>query len=174
MGEGVNTPPSPSRNAAGRRFQRAWLLAALAVAIGLASASCYTGTGSYPIEVFSEMHYSQSFKAAEPPRLLPPEGSVPRNFREARADGAGLYSINCSMCHGIQGKGDGTVLDALTIKYKYTPLLDADLTGETVTNLSDEAMADIIRQGVNVMPSFSNLLTEEEIGLIVRYVRALR
>lgn len=35
------------------------------------------GRGSYPIELFSEMHYTQSQRAGEPDRLSPPSESVP-------------------------------------------------------------------------------------------------
>ena len=34
-------------------------------------------TGSHAVLVFSEMHYSDSYRVQEVPRLLPPEGSVP-------------------------------------------------------------------------------------------------
>jgi len=78
------------------------------------------------------------------------------------------------MCHGVTGKGNGTVLKALTIKYKYVPVMDPDLSSDAASSLSDEGIASLIRQGVNVMPSFSKLLTEEEIRLITQYVRTLQ
>ena len=34
-------------------------------------------TGSHHIQVFSEMHYSASYRSQEVPRLLPPKASVP-------------------------------------------------------------------------------------------------
>jgi cytochrome c553 len=174
VGKSVNLLATSALKSKGRRSQRGLLLAALFVVVGLVSAACYTGTGSYPVEVFSEMHYSQSFKAAEPPRLHPPLGSVPRNFRDGSDNGAELFAVNCSMCHGVTGKGNGTVLKALTIKYKYVPVMDPDLSSDAASSLSDEGIASLIRQGVNVMPSFSKLLTEEEIRLITQYVRTLQ
>ena len=63
----------------------------LLAALGVVAAACTPGdvgnirsTGAYPIDIFQEMHYNQSFKAQEPPRLAPPAGSVPwRGFAEA-------------------------------------------------------------------------------------------
>ncbi len=61
-----------------------------ALALGVAATACTPGdvgtirsTGAYPIDIFQEMHYNQSFKSQEPPRLAPPAGSVPwRGFAE--------------------------------------------------------------------------------------------
>lgn len=50
-----------------------WLLTLAAIAlVGMACS-----TGSYPVDVFTEMHYQQSYKSQEPPRLAPSDGSVP-------------------------------------------------------------------------------------------------
>ena len=37
----------------------------------------FRSTGTYPIDIFQEMHYNQTYKAQEPPRLLPPSQSYP-------------------------------------------------------------------------------------------------
>ena len=50
-----------------------WLLAVSSIA--LLAMAC--STGAYPVDVFTEMHYHQSYKSQEPPRLAPSEGSVP-------------------------------------------------------------------------------------------------
>ena len=70
-------------------MSRWMLLPALLVLAGVAAA-CNPGdvdnirsTGSYPIDIFQEMHYNQSFKSQEPPRLSPAQESVPwRGFAE--------------------------------------------------------------------------------------------
>ena len=49
----------------------------IVVAVGLLLLITACGRGSYPIELFSEMHYTQSYKAGEPDRLSPPSESVP-------------------------------------------------------------------------------------------------
>jgi hypothetical protein len=88
-------------------------------------------TGSYAVEVFTEMHYQPSYGVQEVPRLLPPAGSVPVTGKElaystvaeyqalsvpdqvAQAYNAAkaqdLYRINCAVCHGESLQGDGRI-----------------------------------------------------------------
>ena len=99
---------------------------------------------------------------------------VPANARE-------LYSVNCSTCHGDNGTGDGALAQYLAG--------DRTLTGERyeggIPNLNDtrerfttnlgepmarEQIFTIINNGVNVMPRFRELLSEEDIREIVDYV----
>ncbi len=62
----------------------------LALVLGAVAAACQPGdagnirsTGAYPIDIFQEMHYNQSFKSQEPPRLAPPAQAVSyRGFDE--------------------------------------------------------------------------------------------
>ena len=63
------------------------VLAALAAACNPGDLDNIRSTGSYPIDIFQEMHYSQSFKSQEPPRLAPPQESVPwRGFADEPAE----------------------------------------------------------------------------------------
>ena len=53
----------------------------LLVLITIFSISCMDKSGlqqtnTYPVEIFSEMHYSQAYKSQEPPRLEPAKSSV--------------------------------------------------------------------------------------------------
>ena len=69
--------------------------------------------GSYPFDIFYEMHYQDSYKSHEPPRLSVPASAVPM-YDAPKAtsytdDGKHMYDVNCSMCHGISGQGDGPV-----------------------------------------------------------------
>jgi mono/diheme cytochrome c family protein len=121
-------------------------------AVALIAAGCaepgqapWRSTGSYPIDIFPEMHYNQSYKAQEPPRLAPPPDSVPVTGSELplpalKADAtslqssvslplsdtdrhraAVLYQINCSMCHGKTSTGDGYVGQRFTVYPATTP-----------------------------------------------------
>lgn len=91
----------------------------------------FRSTGAYPIDIFQEMHYNQTHKAQEPPRLSPPPDSIPIDGAErdlpvskvdaktlenplspdaTALDRAGtLYHINCATCHGDTANGDGYV-----------------------------------------------------------------
>ena len=135
------------------------------------SAACSRGT--YPLDIFKEMHYHQSYKAQEPPRLDVPAEAVPMAVAETTLTGERLFSVNCTMCHGSEGRGDGSVLVTLIDKYGYEPKLDADLTGDAVQNLPDIAVFTFISKGITVMPAFEKLLTETERRLIVEYIRTL-
>ena len=89
-------------------------------------------TGGHAVLVFTEMHYSQSYRSQEVPRLLPPEGAVPitgsevkyydiNDYKDKSApsnvlnsydDGhaAKIYEVNCQVCHGINLDGMGPIV----------------------------------------------------------------
>ena len=175
----------PVRIAAGlSKRPRAALLAVL-VALALTSAGC--ANGSYPLDFFYEMHYHQSFGYSEPPRLSPPAGAIPITGVEAPGsenpiagesiqEGAALYAVNCLMCHGTLGKGDGPVLQTMMDTYGYVPLetLSIDLSSAGpghAQSISDRAAFDWISNGAVVMPQFSKLLNVEERWMLVNYVK---
>jgi len=88
--------------------------------------------------------------------------------------GGALYEVNCSLCHGKQGKGDGPVAEELIRK-------PPDLNGLNVTELSDGEIFLVITNGVNPGIGYSGgmppLRDNLEIGDrwdIVNYVRSLQ
>ena len=161
---------------------RAWrlplLLATLAL-VGIIAAGC--SQGSYPLDIFYEMHYQPSYKPHEPPRLSPPAsavpwyGSTPPQPTSFAGSGKHLFDVNCAMCHGVTGQGDGPVLARMIVDYGYqatdAPLLNPVLTSEVATNLTRDEMRGVITGGVNVMPKFSKLLTDEQIEQVMDYVQ---
>jgi len=101
------------------------------------AAGCNTiGRGTNQIDIFREMHYSQSVRFQEPPYIMPADGipfasagsgvlEVNLDTRIARSsdtenEGAQLYRVNCVACHGLEGKGDGPMREVL-LKYKSIP-----------------------------------------------------
>jgi mono/diheme cytochrome c family protein len=95
--------------------------------------------------------------------------------------GAQLFSINCSQCHGIDGKGSGTIA-AFLVKKK-----PADLTGETAQGLSDGQIFMTITDGIfnaenslfpdvefsGQCPPLNENLSVRERWDVVNYVRTL-
>jgi mono/diheme cytochrome c family protein len=95
--------------------------------------------------------------------------------------GAQLFSINCSQCHGIDGKGNGTVA-AFLVKKK-----PADLTGEPAQGLSDGQIFMTVTNGVwnaenslfpdvdfsGQCPPLNENLSVRERWDVVNYVRTL-
>ena len=174
--------------------QSMWLLIVVMAAM-VVFAACEPGdpgrsTGSYPIDIFQEMHYNQSHKAQEPPRFLPPEGSTPVSggFTAAPAKGdakdlvnplagnadalrygALLYKQNCSMCHGLTAGGNGTIAE----KFKDYPAPNPpDFTSDRIQVLtSGEAYASI-SNGAGYMPAFQGLLSEADRWALISLIDA--
>ena len=143
-------------------------------------------SNTYPVEIFSEMHYNQAYRDQEPPRVPAHPDSVPfKNIGEnselnmskkvqSNYDGYELYSVNCAFCHGDNGGGYGPAADQITSKENYW----YSFTGESHKNpanlisseLSRENAVVFIKGGAGLMPAYKNMLTEEEIKSIVDYV----
>ena len=169
----LNHPATPVNRR--RRLRARTYLAGLALLVGILALGC--SQGSYPLDIFYEMHYQPSYKPSEPPRLSAPESAVPF-FPPPQAtsfanDGQHLFEVNCSMCHGAQGRGDGPVLTLMQEQYGYVPSIDPDLTSETVKVLGINGVQSFMMSGIIVMPSFANLLTDEEVQAISDYVMSL-
>ena len=144
--------------------------------------------GSYPIDIFPEMHYQISQRRLEPNRLAPPSDSVPttgrtplRTFAEARdvpnpiARDAQtsrrigpLYTQNCAMCHGANGDGQSVVATHFRSNGRVPPV---DLRSQRVSSRRDGELHWIITYGLGGMPPFEDLLTDEERWLLVQSIR---
>lgn len=83
-----------------------------------------------------------------------------------RSPGEKLWRKHCAECHGIGGAGNTP---------RYMGKLYADLLDDAWRAGGDSiAMADVIRNGVfGEMPAYDHL-SEQEIRLLVTYIRELR
>ena len=163
------TQPNQPRSA-GRRRVRGYLFG-LALLLGLVAAGC--SQGAYPLDIFYEMHYQQTYKSHEPPRLSAPASSVawyPGPESTSFTDGRHLYMVNCSMCHGLTGQGDGPVLQTLVNSYGYEAAVSPDLTSDQAKAIGPGGILGFMRSGVVAMPNFSKLLTAGEQTAIVEYI----
>ena len=127
-----------------------------------------------------DMQEQPSSQPQEAPRLHSPVGSVPRDNRSALTpspgqavsnEGARLFRINCSHCHGRDGSGNGPVVAYL----KEPP---ADLLDPYVQALSEAALYDTVTYGLavegnDVMPPFQGEMSAEERRSVVAYVKSL-
>lgn len=179
-------------------------LALVSLTVIVTAAAC-SSTNTYPIDFFSEMHYQKSFRTGEPPRLDSPPGAVPitggepaYTFEEARdlenplagdpqarERGAGLFAVNCAVCHGPEGRGDGQMAAWWRARQGAVP--PADLTSSVVANRTDGELYWILTNGftspenqvqypggLTNMPAFGKLLTPEERWALVSYMRQLQ
>jgi len=174
----------------------------LALTVGLlmlasvvTSACAVQESNTYPVETFSEMHYSQSFRMQEAPRLAPladavvfaSAGGVDQvlsipDKRERAYDPAvagDLYRINCSVCHGVSGLGDGRAVRHITSSNSFYATENdgtayaapPNLVESAATRLTErDTMVAFTTSGVGVMPAYGKLLAEEDIRDIVNYI----
>ena len=124
------------------------------------------------------------------PRFLPPEGSVPVTGREDSLDifspaglrvtdalrapagldarrGKSNYDQYCAVCHGMQGKGNGSVAG----RFGYVPDLTTDITKQR----SDGYLYAVIRHGRGIMPRYGDRIRDQrDRWAVVQYVRTLQ
>jgi len=81
--------------------------------------------------------------------------------------GKQLYDINCAVCHGLQGNGDGPV-----IKKGFYPV---NLKTQRAKDFKDGYIFAYIRYGGKVMmPSYRENISKEQAWQVVNYVRHLQ
>jgi mono/diheme cytochrome c family protein len=136
------------------------------------------------IDWISFMEIQSSFKPMEHPLpvamgSIPVEGAafVPGMGAPANpipADeislvrGEQLFSINCVICHGQKGQGDGMIAPF----FKFKP---ANLTSLIIQSLSDGAIFLTISNGVaGRMPALNENLNVRDRWDVVNYVRTLK
>lgn len=102
------------------------------------------------------------------PAGAPAPRSVGRIARMQQArEPAELFQRQCVACHGKKGRGDGPAAIALTPRPK-------DLTDkETMDQLSDEELLEVLTKGRGAMPGFGAILTPDELRAMAEYVRQL-
>lgn len=129
---------------------------------------------------------------APAPYFLPPEGSVPVTGREDSLDlyspqglrtvdalanpmsgtlnlerGGRIFNTYCAVCHGLEGKGNGTVAGRMG----YVP----DLTAEMTLQRSDGYLYTVLRHGRGVMPRYGDRIRDhDDRWRVVLYVRRLQ
>jgi mono/diheme cytochrome c family protein len=178
-----------------------WLVVAALIGV-VVLAACKPGdparsTGAYPIDVFQEMHYNQSLKAQEPPRLQPPEDSYPvsggfiavgtkaesidlvsplPDDSATLTRGALLYKQNCSVCHGLTAREDAPVGDGKFLvgdKFEsYSGIQPPSFDSTRVQLLTAGEAFSSVSAGFGFMPPFQGLLSEGDRWALVALIEA--
>ncbi len=111
--------------------------------------------------------------AAFVPQAGSPSNPMPAD-KLSLARGQFLFGLNCAVCHGLDGKGDGSFVDKMVRK-------PPDLTGAIVKGLSDGEIFLVITNGVQPgvgirggMPPLNENLLVSDRWDIVNYVRSLK
>jgi mono/diheme cytochrome c family protein len=121
--------------------------------------------------------FSPRFQEEKPvaPLAIPTE---PPNSPESAKRGAELFqSMNCWLCHGKEGRGNGPSASALTDSKGY-PITPFDLSGGTrfKCGASDDGIFRDLMTGLDgtPMPSFADALKPDQAWDIVHYIHTLR
>ena len=121
--------------------------------------------------------FDQGPRLAAPTEAIPIQGPVlidgqpasaaTASYQKFSQRGQVLFGINCVMCHGPQGLGNGPVGGFFTPK-------PFDLSSANVQKLSDDQIYLIISNGVGPMPSIAENLDATERWDVVNFVRTLK
>ncbi|NQW24344.1 MAG: cytochrome c [SAR202 cluster bacterium] len=157
-----------------KRGLKGWFFG-ITLLFGLLVVGCSQGT--YPLDIFYEQHYQQSYRSHEPPRMNGVADAVafyPGTTSSVTDTGAELYQVNCQMCHGADAKGTGPVLNIMRDSYAYTPIVDPNLTTRPSALIAARLEATARPLGpTSVMPPFGKLLSAEERTSIAQYISSL-
>ncbi len=161
----------------------------LAILASLALSACESG--AYPLDIFPEMHYQESYRVQEPPYAAIPVGSIPTSGAEyvlpqaqmtnlanpiklgadSIAAGAEVFRVNCAMCHGAAADGVSELTGQFSVAGVRPP---PSLLIGTAAVVSDGYLYGVLTHGQANMPSFQKLLTAEERWLVINYLRSLQ
>jgi cytochrome c6 len=76
-----------------------------------------------------------------------------------------LYAKHCKSCHGDDGRGKTKAGEKLDLK---------DLASAEVQAASDAQMRKLIAEGKGKMPAYAKKMSDEEIDLLVAFVRKFK
>ena len=82
------------------------------------------------------------------------------------AEAGRLFNINCAICHGVKGEGNGPIYDKIGAV--------ANLTGAAYVKMADGTMFHSITYGKNNMGSYASQLSRKQRWMIVHYIRTLQ
>jgi cytochrome c553 len=115
-----------------------------------------------------------------PPGTMPVDGERPRStiaslrmrnrlspLPKYLERGRELFAINCAVCHGAEGNGDGPVKFLLRMP-------PVNLTSRPIIHMKDGYMYGVIRNGAQVMPPYGDALSPTERWEVVLFIRDLQ
>ena len=160
-----------------------WGAVGLAVLVG-GGISMLLAYDVVKLPIPSNMVDQPSMDDQQGPRLAAPLGAVPVQGPELIAGqpasaphpvtsdslqrGKILFDINCALCHGPGGAGDGRLSGYLA------QAKPANLTSPAVQNLPEAQLFMVITQGKGSMPSLAENLGRDERWDVINYLRQLK
>lgn len=86
--------------------------------------------------------------------------------KEVLASAKNIYEVNCKVCHGDKGEGNGSIVESGA----YPPV---PAYSERLPKLKEGQMFHSIVYGKNLMGSYSSQLTVDEIWKVIFYIQQL-
>lgn len=80
------------------------------------------------------------------------------------SDGKKIFNARCSICHGVDGRGNTALGRKLEAR---------DLRAPEVQNQSDDLLKETVMYGMGKMPGFEKKLNPDKIQQVLAYIREL-
>jgi mono/diheme cytochrome c family protein len=173
-------PASPLRDTRNLTF---WVVAGVAALVGVVILGLWT-YDVIKLPIYSQMVIQPSIDYDQGPRLAAPVSAIPVQGPDLIAGqpateplaataasvqrGQVLFGINCAVCHGATGVGDGKV------GAFFAPTKPANLTGAAVQGLSANQVFVIMTQGAGVMPPLAENVTASQRWDVINYLHTLQ
>jgi mono/diheme cytochrome c family protein len=101
------------------------------------------------------------------PSLKNPYDTVSMSKAEM-AEAGRLFNVNCAICHGAKGGGNGPIAAAGHVGGV------ANLTADAYVKMTDGMMFHSITYGKGVMGSYASQVTRAQRWMIIKYIRTLQ
>ena len=90
------------------------------------------------------------------------QGAIGVGGAPVDGDGKKIYNARCSICHGVDGRGNTE--SGRKVKAK-------DLRAPDVQNQSDDLLMETVIHGFGKMPGFEKKLSPDKIQQVLAYIR---
>jgi len=126
--------------------------------------------GTIPRGVYEPFHYSMNLTGYDSAGLyLHFPAWLDSN---SLTEGQRLFTIYCAVCHGADGKGDGTIVTAAELKNPFPP--PPSYFSDALINLPEGKMYYSAHYGKNLMGPYSKLLDHNQLWEVVYYIKSLQ
>jgi mono/diheme cytochrome c family protein len=153
-------------------MKRIIMIVGLVVVIGLLAG--WIGFSNFNLAAIPEPGGKETALATRAKHLLIARASRegipprPKDRAASAAQGDKLYAINCSLCHGEDGRATSPMG-----RWMYPRA--ADLSSPQTQSYSDEQLFWVVKNGIRLsgMPGFARLETDEHVWNVVDHLRTL-
>ena len=144
------------------RFRRWRLMVLLLLLLVMVQACKVSKSGGIESSLVGQIKHSLTIRGKDRTNPFPPTA-------ENVSEGRRVFSYYCVACHGLDGQNTGVPFAA-----RMSPPVPS-LKSDAVQSYSDGQLKWVIENGVNPsgMPEANTILTDDEMWLIVQYIRHL-